>query len=361
MKKTKNISPKKTASVITSLSSRGHESFQAIELETDSIIVEDRKRTLSLEKVTDLEKSIGRNGLIHPILVSSKGVLIAGLHRLAAYIRLDWKTIPAIIVQDDEMLNEQREIDEKLIRFSLTILERGEHHKRAKELEELRPNDDAGQRNNFAESAHYTQEAAERLNLSRRSIQQELRIASLLCQEVRDLLRDTPVADRKNDLLSFTRFSQEQQLALASIIKSGVKTLAAALRIYAQRDESVIAPQTFASEEATCIRAILKFATAGYSLEDIPDLNEAQAIIEKHKGLSINILRTLKSIILHFDSDDHLHSDSQCSAISSKRETAYSETDALEIFPEDIAINSATHDVESGTQLLPFFQDQPTI
>ncbi len=366
MKKTKNISQKKQLPADSSCSQHGGELFQAIEM--DSVSVEDRKRGLSIEKVADLMRSIERSHLIQPIMVSSTGRLIAGFHRFAACVRLGWKTIPAIIVQDDHLLNEQREIDENLIRLPLTTLERGEHHKRAQELEELRASAEAsgrnnnGERNNFAESAHYTQAAAESLHLSRRSIQQEIRIASLLSPEVRDMLRETPVADRKNDLLSLTRFTGEQQLALALIIKSGVKTLAAALRVYAHREEGGTGLQTLAGEEAACLRAILRFASHGFALEDIPDTKEARAIIEKHKGLSTNIIRTLKSIILRYDSDaHHLHSNPQFFVKSGQHEDDTSETGILDLSPDDVAISDETDDEKSGTQLLPLFQDQPAI
>lgn len=361
MKKPRNPSQEKAPPAHISSSPPRRNSLKVTEIQINSISVEERKRVLSFEKVDDIKQSLERSDLIQPIMVTSSGRLVAGLHRLEAFKRLGRKTIPAVVVEDNKLLNELREIDENLVRSPLTALERGEHHRRAKEIIDTRLNVEGDGRNNFAETSHYTQDAAERLNLSRRSIQQEIRIATLLNQEIRDLIRETPVSDRKNDLLNLTRLPQEQQIALALIIQAGAKTLSAALRAYAEREDAKIGPFTIASEEATCIRSILKLASSGISLEDIPDAKEAEAMVEKYRGMSINIRRTLSSIMMHYDSDDaHLHIISRGCGTVGGEETGVSEIGTTGIPLEEAVTSQEDEDKETLAEILPLFQAHPT-
>ena len=61
-----------------------------------------RKKTTDLAA---LSKSLERHGLIHPIVVSDKGELVAGCRRYSAALRLGWKKIPArrLKLSDDEL------------------------------------------------------------------------------------------------------------------------------------------------------------------------------------------------------------------------------------------------------------------
>ncbi|MGO9571927.1 MAG: ParB N-terminal domain-containing protein [Desulfomonilaceae bacterium] len=78
----------------------------------DSICAENRYRK-HLGNLLPLMDSIGALGLLHPILVNSKSRLISGARRLEACNRLGWKTIPARVVDLDEL---RAEHDENLVR-----------------------------------------------------------------------------------------------------------------------------------------------------------------------------------------------------------------------------------------------------
>ena len=79
---------------------------------TKSIRVEDRFRK-NLGDLTPLIDSIRALGLLHPVLVNAKCRLIAGERRLEACKRLGWKTIPARIVNLEEL---RAEHDENMVR-----------------------------------------------------------------------------------------------------------------------------------------------------------------------------------------------------------------------------------------------------
>lgn len=106
------------------------------EVPIDQIIVKDRKRALYSD-IFGLISSIQQIGLINPVTITKGNILIAGNHRLNACKFLGWKTIPAVVIDQSEILSELAEIDENLIRFDLVVLERANHLKRRKEIYEI--------------------------------------------------------------------------------------------------------------------------------------------------------------------------------------------------------------------------------
>ena len=61
---------------------------------------------------------------------------MAGYHRLEACRELGWTSIPAVIVEFDDLHAEIAEIDENLVRNELTALERSEQFRRRKDVYE---------------------------------------------------------------------------------------------------------------------------------------------------------------------------------------------------------------------------------
>lgn len=105
------------------------------EIEIEKIIIpEDRHRTLDFQKAEVIKDSIESLGLINAITLSPTLVLIAGLHRIAAFKSMGLSTIPYNIKSYDEIDQELAEIDENLIRFDLTKMERKLHVARRMEL-----------------------------------------------------------------------------------------------------------------------------------------------------------------------------------------------------------------------------------
>ena len=196
--------------------------MQIVDFPIDGITVVSERE---LKDVRTLVESIREVGLIQPITVTPRGTLVAGRHRLQACKVLGWTTIPAII--SDEFTEDQKDqvallwrlagIDENLIRFELTALERAELLRDRKEIyEQLHPEapDGPGRRNGETVSS-FTEDTAARCGLTQRTIQQDVQIAKSLTPEVKELVRDTAVADSKRELLTLARTEPASQAQVA--------------------------------------------------------------------------------------------------------------------------------------------------
>ena len=68
-----------------------------------SIRIGDRHRK-ELHNIEDLAQSIADVGLLHPVVVTPDGELVAGQRRLAAVTKLGWASVPVTVVDIDEIL-----------------------------------------------------------------------------------------------------------------------------------------------------------------------------------------------------------------------------------------------------------------
>ena len=268
-------------------------------MEIDKIQVPEGRRPV--KPLDGLCQSISEIGLLNPITITEKRILIAGRNRLEACRKLGWREIPAITLSLSEVDSQIAEIDENLIRNELTVLERSEHLARRKVLYESKyPEAKAGgdrksaeaksKRNHFVlipasgpaastdekEVSHTTHtealssgdaadkqmeqaklapgpmapsfaaDTAAKTNVTPRTIQQEVKIAEDIKPEVRDQIRDTPIAASKTELLKMARMPEPEQRAVAQKIATGearnVKEARHAIRREEQRIES--APET---------------------------------------------------------------------------------------------------------------------
>jgi ParB family chromosome partitioning protein len=204
-------------------------------LAIDSIVIGERKR--QAHDVQALAESIATLGLLQPIVVTPKNGayhLVAGYHRLLACRSLGWTTIDAIVLGGDDLLVELSEIDENLIRNELSYLERAEHLARRKEIyEALHPEAKAGYRRAMGMHVSlghnvdatvastltpFTNDTAAQTGLSRSTIQHDVQIATQIAPDVRDVIRDTPLADSKRDLLALASVAPEQQRAALDMV-----------------------------------------------------------------------------------------------------------------------------------------------
>ncbi len=95
-------------------------------------------RLRDLQDYSGLAASMKRIGLLAPITITEAGILVSGRHRLEAAKALGWRTIPAFVVEDDELENRLVEIDENLRRHDLTVYEQAKHaEERERVLEAL--------------------------------------------------------------------------------------------------------------------------------------------------------------------------------------------------------------------------------
>lgn len=193
----------------------------------------------SLRGIEELAASITELGLLQPILVTPGHVLVAGYHRLEACKSLGWENIPTVVYSERDhasLLWQLAEIDENLIRNELTAIETGEHFIRRDEILKqlgVRAEIGQGRPKNGAESAPFltTKNIAEQIGMSERTSQEYRQIATKLSPEVKELVRDTPFADSKTDLLRLARMEPEKQIAVAEKLTSGAKCVMDAERL----------------------------------------------------------------------------------------------------------------------------------
>ena len=211
-----------------------------------------RNRHYSFAKVKELAQSIEEIGLLHPIIIDADNNLIAGLHRLEAVNLLGWDEIPASVIEFSVLEKEIAEIDENLIRAELTELEKADLLYRAKEIYELRHPEskrfekvkqnlkpfvntdkdimslsDKGNNNNGLQAdaiKGFTENAAEKLNNSARSIRRLIHISKNITPEVKNIIKNTAIADSKTELLSLARIEPEKQMEAVGIVLQNGKT-----------------------------------------------------------------------------------------------------------------------------------------
>jgi N6-adenosine-specific RNA methylase IME4 len=211
----------------------------------DSVTVPGRLRALRTEAVRELADSIASVGLLNPISVTPDGVLVAGLHRLHACRSLGWTTIPVSVVDLDADHRELSEIDENLIRAELTELEKGEHVARRKAVyERLHPAAPSGRGGDRRSTEtvsvdSFTADTAAKTGISERTVRLDVQVGSMP-EPVREAVRNTPVADRKRDLIELARMEPERQAVVAEAIAAGAPSVAEAKRLIPADDDSAI-------------------------------------------------------------------------------------------------------------------------
>lgn len=204
-----------------------------MDIRLDEVVVNDRMRALNSEKVAQIAHSISEIGLLNPITVKSVNnhyELVAGLHRLEAFKILKRETIPAQIFDGNDLDAELAEIDENLRRNELTVLEQGEHLLRRNEILEARGERAAGYGNgsNQFESKGETvspllttSDIAAEVGLSERSAQQRLQVARDIIPSVKEIIRDTDIAQSTTQLLTLARMGMNEQKDVAEVIFDG--------------------------------------------------------------------------------------------------------------------------------------------
>lgn len=212
------------------------DSAVVLHMRVNDIVIGDRRPVGDL---TEMIASIREVGLLNPITVNEDNTLIAGRHRLEACKALGWEEIPVLSVRMDELHAELAEIDENLVNNPPGTLERSELWKRRKEIyEALHPEATAEAIRSAARweaekspneiislgddakppakaVISFSKDAAAKTGVSQRTVQQEVQIAENIVPEVKEMLRNTPVADKKTDLLAIARTPGEQQQAEA--------------------------------------------------------------------------------------------------------------------------------------------------
>lgn len=194
------------------------------------IFVPDRLRAVDEDQALAIQASIVEHGLLNPITVRQtpngerKYTLVAGAHRLRAIALLDEAEIDAIVVKADANEAVLIEIAENLFRNDLSMLDRAVFVQTYRDVWEKTRGEIRPGNPKFSKSASFAQlgnspvdqialEAengfsvvcANRLGVSKRSIENLSRIAMNLPREVRLAISGTRIADNQSQLLKLAK------------------------------------------------------------------------------------------------------------------------------------------------------------
>lgn len=210
------------------------------------VVIGDKRRDVKSDYVKKLADSIKQVGLINPITIAPDNRLIAGYHRLQAFIQLGETRIPTVILNLSELEARLAEIDENLIRNEGSALERGEWLLERKSIyEELFPETVAGVAGGLArhgsasEIISFAEDTADKTGQSRRTIEQEIQIARDIAPEVKEKIRDTDLSDHKTDLLKLSRLEPEKQAEVVDRVLSGRSNNVKSAIIESNREERI--------------------------------------------------------------------------------------------------------------------------
>lgn len=206
-------------------------------------------------RVDQLAESIREFGLLNPVTVTTDLRLIAGQHRVAAFLLLGRERIPAHVLTTSELKAEMATLDENLLRCELTALERAEHlHRRKSLYETLYPDTrrggnrgnqfTGGKKRQTAKSA-FCQSAGAQMGRSDRTVRHYLQIARKLSGAAKDRVRATPLANKTDTLMRLSRLTERNQIDVVEVLLRGrIRSVGEAL-ISVERSRRMAAAHAF--------------------------------------------------------------------------------------------------------------------
>lgn len=221
----------------------------------DQIHVGDRLRSVNPDHAALIAESFRTNGQMTPIEVrrDDEGgfLLVAGAHRLEAAKLAGIAEISAIIVQVDEDTARLREIDENLCRRDLSELDRATFLAERKAVwTRMFPETAVFKRKksqtNLSTIGTFAEEVAERLGLSRRSIDRAINRHNALATDVRATLAHSRWADNGSVLDGLAKLPPEDQRKAAQALtreEGPARNLAAAIAEFTSRPKGAAAAE----------------------------------------------------------------------------------------------------------------------
>lgn len=221
----------------------------------------DETEIFDTKLVQELVVSIRAVGLLNPIIITPDFQLVAGRLRLEAYKTIGYETIPASIVTLGEMQQRLATIDENLIRKVLTKLEEAEQlSERKKIYEALYPETRRGVAGALAkhggatDKMSFAADTASKTGQTERNVNRKIAIYERLYPEVRELVRNSAIADNLSELIRLCDYDFETQIEFAGMIQAGkAKTIAGVNRL-------VDAPFLFANTDKGKFQKSVKLA-----------------------------------------------------------------------------------------------------
>lgn len=199
-----------------------------MQIKISEIKINPGRRDTQQRNVEELARSIAAVGLMNPVTVTQDNTLIAGLHRLEAAKLLGWTEIECTVSDADGLQAELAEIDENFVRAGLSHRELGDLLLRRKELyEAIHPETRQGMRNgqtsknensSLLETKSFSQDTAEKLGVSKRTVEQLVQTARDLTPEAKKAIRDAGDKITKGDALKISRLPPDQQAEAAAVL-----------------------------------------------------------------------------------------------------------------------------------------------
>ncbi|NJL07967.1 MAG: ParB N-terminal domain-containing protein [Methylacidiphilales bacterium] len=196
-----------------------------------------RLRPLRQDWVDIFAETIRSGEPLPPIEVVERGDrtfrLITGAHRLAAHAQAGLTMVLADVVDAaayaDDAACRLREIKENMCRAGLTVLDRAVAIAEWKRIYEATQNVQkrGGDRRSdqtadsavwFVES--FSKASARALDISERSVQVAVAIATGLAADIREMIAADPIADRQSELMALAREAPERQWKIIDLLKA---------------------------------------------------------------------------------------------------------------------------------------------
>jgi len=209
---------------------------------SDIKINERIRNNLNRSQVKRLSESINQIGLINPITITKKKILVAGNHRLHACKKIGWNKIPCVITTiEDSLLLELQEIDENLIRYELHFIDRGNHLKRRKEIyEEINPNTKKGISQALGmhkklghnvtalgattlDQESFIENTFKETGISKRKIREDIQIVENISSEIQNQIKETEITKKDAIILARLKDTKKQENVVEKIKKKEAK------------------------------------------------------------------------------------------------------------------------------------------
>ena len=261
-------------------------------IDINDIKINPGRREAAPEAVQRLSESIAEVGMMHPITVTGDHTLIAGLHRLEAAKKLGWTEVECNISDMDALHTELAEIDENVIRTGLSDLELSELLARRKKIyETLHPATIArnlpGHASNYESSSDkltgeekpFSQDTAERMGVSPRTVERHVQIGENLTSEAKEILRSTDRKVTKQNLTKLSRLEPKQQMEAAKQLTKG----------------TIKSVDEYTAEDATTVREGNYYQTGEFLVDAFSQHNDALGRIPEAYKLRLGHYREILS------------------------------------------------------------------
>lgn len=193
----------------------------------DEIQIGLTRRFVRQEYIIRLAESIKEVGLLQPIVVSESNVLVAGLHRLKACMELQWESIPVVVLSGSDLDTHIAEIDENLMRFELTVMERAIALAERKKLylakyPETKADVAGGKARGRQQQAAmagpamadgvptFTKDVSEKIGKAERTIRADIQIGESIPEKLQEAIIGSSLGDNKEGLLGLSRAITKQ-------------------------------------------------------------------------------------------------------------------------------------------------------